>query len=372
MTAPDVDVVIALHDLTRPVARAAASVLDDGARGGADGAGGGGGDGDDGRVRVTIACHELAPADVAAALPTDLRGRVRLLEVRDGLASPSGPFNAGLDAATGRYVAIMGSDDYLEPGAVRAWARRADAAGADVLLAPLRHQSGEPIPTPRVRPGHHRRLHPVKDRLAYRTAPLGLLRRTVLDEHGLRLTPGMRAGGDVALTVRLWSLPVRVDLATRAPAYVVGADAHTRVTTAVRGVDEELHAWDHLLRQDFFAALDPAWRRAVAIKAVRIHLLGAARRRPRPEMWHDGEAAWLADLTRRWVAVAPGVLTPQARADRDLIDVMLGPSTGADLAAAAARRARAGRVDQVLARDLAGNLDRESVLRHYVALRLPG
>lgn len=354
MSEPDVDLVIALHDLTRPVGRAASSAL----AGDADG------------VRVTIACHELAAADVEASLPEDVRGRVRLLEVRDGLGSPSGPFNAGLDAATARYVTIMGSDDYVEPGALRAWADAADAASADVVLAPMRHQSGERIPTPRVRPGRHRRLDRVKDRLAYRTAPLGLMRREVLDRHALRLTPGMRSGGDVAFTVRLWSLPLRVDLAARAPRYVVGADAVTRVTTAVRPVTQELQAWDHLLREDWFAALDPAWRRAVAIKAVRIHLLGAARRRPRAQMWHDGEAAWLGELTRGWVGAAPGVLRPQARADRDLLDVMLAPTTEEALAAASARRAVAGRRDQALTRELAGNLERESVLRHYVGLRL--
>lgn len=354
MSGPDVDLVIALHDIDRPVARAVRSAL--------DGAGE--------RVRVSIACHELSVAEVRAGLPAEFVDRVRLLEVRDGLASPSGPFNAGLDAATARYVAIMGSDDFLEPGALTAWARVADAERADVVLAPMRHQDGAPIPTPRVRPGRSRRLDRVKDRLAYRTAPLGLLRRTTLEAHGLRLTPGMRSGGDVALTVRLWSLPVRVDLAAGTPRYVVGADAATRVTTAVRPVDEELQAWDALLREDWFAALDEQWRRAVAVKALRIHLLGAVRRRDRLELWHDGEAAWLADLTRRWVTVAPRVLVPHPRADRDLLDVVLGLATEADLAAAAARRKRAGRWDQVLTRGLTGNLDRESVLRYYAGLRL--
>ncbi|PFG38701.1 glycosyltransferase involved in cell wall biosynthesis [Georgenia soli] len=354
MTAPDVDLVIAVHDPSRPVARAAASALA----------------GDTDAVRVTIACHGIPAADVAASLPDDVRGRVRMLEVRDGLGSPSGPFNAGLDAATARYVAIMGSDDYVEPGALRAWADAADAARADVMLAPMRHQSGERIPTPRVRPGRHRRLDRVKDRLAYRTAPLGLMRREVLERHGLRLTPGMRSGGDVAFTVRLWSLPVRVDLAARAPRYVVGADAVSRVTTAVRPVTQELEAWEHLLAQDWFTKLDPAWRRAVAVKAVRIHLLGAVRRRPRAELWHAGEAAWLGELTRGWVGAAPLVARPQARADRDLIDVMLAPTTEEALAAASARRAVAGRWDQALTRELVANLERESVLRHYVGLRL--
>lgn len=354
MTVPDVDLVIALHDPGRPVARAVRSALAAGGEG----------------VRVTVACHELAADEVAALLPDDVAGRVRLLEVRDGLGSPSGPFNAGLDAATGRYVAIMGSDDFLEPGALQAWARQGDAAGSDVVLAPMRHQSGEAIPTPRVRPGRSRRLDPVRDRLAYRTAPLGLMRREVLDRHALRLTPGMRSGGDVAFTVRLWSLPLRVDLASRAPRYVVGADAVTRVTTAVRPVTQELQAWDHLLREQWFADLDGAWRRAVAVKALRIHILGAARRRALPERWHPGEARWLADLTRRWVASGRDVLAPHPRADRDLLDAILGATDEDELAKASARRASADRWSQVLTRGPVQNLDRESVLRYYVGLRL--
>jgi hypothetical protein len=351
---PDVDLVIALHDPRRPVVRAARSAI------------AAGGD----AVRVTVVCHELAAEEVAALLPDDVADRVRLLEVRDGLGSPSGPFNAGLDAATGRYVAIMGSDDLLEPGALQAWAHHGDTTGADVVLAPMRHQSGEAIPTPRARPGRSRRLDPVRDRLAYRTAPLGLLRRDVIDRHALRLTPGMRSGGDVAFTVRLWSLPVRVDLDSRAPRYVVGADAVTRVTTAVRPVAQELQAWDHLLREEWFAELDEPWRRAVAVKALRIHILGAARRRATPESWQPGEARWLADLTRRWVAGGRDVLAPHPRADRDLIDAILGASREDELAAASARRSRADRWGQVLTRGALENLDRESVLRYYLGLRL--
>ncbi len=74
---PLVDVVVALHDLSRPVARTVRSVF---ALPGDDVA--------DGRLRVTVACHELDASDVAAVLPDELRRSVRLLEVRDGLGSP--------------------------------------------------------------------------------------------------------------------------------------------------------------------------------------------------------------------------------------------------------------------------------------------
>lgn len=354
MSVPAVDVVIAVHDLSRPVGRAVRSVLE-----GADGA-----------ARVTVVCHELTAESVAGVLPPELRAQVRLLEVADGTRSPAGPFNAGLDAAEAPFVAVMGSDDLLETGAVPAWLRAA-AGGADVVLAPMRHQSGETIPTPRTRLGRSRRLDLVKDRLAYRTAPLGLLRRSVLDDHGIRFTTGLRVGEDVAFSMRLWTLPLRVDLAAGAPRYVVGADAGVRVSTTLRPVQDELAAYDHLLDQSWFRQLPAPERRAVAVKTLRIHVLHAARRRPEPALWRPGEAAWLAAHTRRWTELAPGVLRPFSRADRDLVDAILAP--GADeprLAAASAERAAAGRWEIVLTRRVAGNLDRESVLRHYLALRV--
>lgn len=344
----DVDVVVAVHDLGRPFARTVTSALT-------------GNDGTD--VRVTVACHELDPDEVRPHLPAEAAG-VRLLEVRDGLGSPSGPYNAGLDAATGRWVSIIGSDDHLEPGALAAWARLGDRLGSDAVLAPLRLVGGAPVRTPRVRVGRTRDLDPVRDRLAYRTAPLGLLRRSTLDRLGLRLTPGMRSGGDVAFTARLWNAGVRVDLAAGAPAYVVGTGATTRVTTTVRPVDTELRAFADLVGQPWLARLPEERRRALAVKTVRIHLLGALRRRPAETAWREGEVAWLRDLLRQWVGLAPGVLDPFSAADRALLEAVLDPGADTGTVVAAVRaRDRAGRLSQWLAPRPAANLDRESTLR---------
>ncbi|WP_168202637.1 MULTISPECIES: glycosyltransferase [Georgenia] len=352
MSAPDVDVVVALHDPSRPVGRCVSSLL----------AGAGS------HVRVTVACHELDPDDVAPLVPAD--PRVRLLPVRDGLGSPSGPYNAGIDAATARYVSIIGSDDFLEPGALSAWTRAADRLGSDVMLARVRMQDGTEVHTPRVRPLRSRDLDLVRDRLAYRTAPLGLMRRATLDALELRLVEGMRSGGDVAFTARLWSSGVRVDLARSAPRYVVGTDAVTRVTTSVRPITDELRAFDDLVSRPWLPDLTPAARRAIAVKSVRIHLLGAIRRRREETDWHEGEPQWLRDLLTRWVDLAPGVLRPFSRADRALLAAALDPQvTAASLVEAVAARAAAGRWDAVLTPSPADNLDRESTLRYLAADR---
>ncbi|MEE6274465.1 glycosyltransferase [Georgenia sp. MJ206] len=347
---PDVDVVVALHDLSRPVARCVASAL------------AGAGD----HVRVTVACHELEPDDVAPLLPVD--PRVRLLSVRDGLGSPSGPYNAGIDAATARYVAIIGSDDFLEPGALSEWVRAADAQRSDVMLARVRMQDGTEVHTPRVRPGRSRRLDLVRDRLAYRTAPLGLMRKATLDALDLRLVEGMRSGGDVAFTARLWSSPVRIDLARSAPRYVVGLDARTRVTTSVRPITDELRAFAHLIALPWLHELPAAQRRALAVKTIRVHLVGALMRRREAADWHPGEVEWLRDLLRAWVDLAPRALRPFDRADRSLLDAALEPAADeASLVAAVAARSAAPRWDAVLTPTLPDNLDRESTLRYYVA-----
>lgn len=348
---PLVDIVVAVHDLARPVARAVSSVLD----------------GTEGQVRVTVACHELDVAEVAAQLPAYLADRMRLLEVRDGLRSPSGPYNAGLEAATAPYVGIVGSDDFLEPGAVAAWYRRAVRQDADVVLAPLRMQDGTAVRTPRVRPFRSRRLDLVRDRLAYRSAPLGLMRRAHLDRHGLRLTPAMRSGGDLAFTARLWTTGARVDLAARTPRYVIGTDAPTRVTTRRRAVADEVQAYGHLLAQPWLRSRPSHERRAIAVKTVRIHLLGAVRRRKTAADWTGEDAAVISRLTARWVETAPGVLKPFSRADRILLDVVLADPTPEALVRANAARDAAGRAAQILTPRVLDNLDRESTVRYRLA-----
>ena len=353
---PVVDVIIAMHDLGRPVARTLASALaTEWDRSGA--------------VRVTVACHELDAADVAALLPDDAAPFTRLLEVRDGLGSPSGPYNAGMDAATAELVTIIGSDDYFEPGAVHAWHSLATPQ-VDVVLAPQRMQTGEPINTPRVRPRRTVHLDPVADRMAYRTAPLGLLRLATLNRLGLRLDEGMKVGGDIAFTVQLWRLARRVDLAAGTPAYVVGVDASTRVTTTVRPLAVSLAPYTSLLARDWFMDLPAAYRRAVAIKILRIHVLDNVSRRPTAQAWGEGEIAYLRRVVGQLVACGRGVLRPFSRADRRVLDAILAPaSTVDDVVRAAAARAADGRLAHLLPPAPWDALDRESTLRYYVADR---
>ncbi|QIK84132.1 glycosyltransferase family 2 protein [Sanguibacter sp. HDW7] len=383
-SAPAVDLVIAVHDARRPVARAVRSVLD----------------GSEGLVRVTVVAHDLGVATVtdALALTPDERAHVRVLGYNDHVRSPAGPFNHGLAHARAELVAVMGSDDTLEPGAVRAWLDVARERGSDVVLAPLR-QGGTVLRNPLVRRGTGRPgprattpLDAVADRLLYRSAPLGLLRRSTLRRLGLTFTEGLATGEDLELSVRLWCSDARIDMLPSAPAYVVGADAADRVTGVVRPVADELRAVTRLRGTGLLDELAPSQRRALAIKVLRVHVLGALGRRPSAGDWDDDGPAVLRAEARAWLEAAPTALHALARADLAALRVVAGPAwvarpaddgrlplgvddgepvTAGRLAAASVARARAGRLATLVPRDLPDVLDPESTVTRYVRYRLP-
>ncbi|MFK5646659.1 glycosyltransferase [Ornithinimicrobium sp. LYQ121] len=368
----DIDVVVAVHDLDRPVGRTVLSALRGADLRGVLPSGH--------RVRVTVVCHELASAAVRERVErgledageADLCAHVRYLEVHDGTGSPSGPFNTGLAAATGRYVSIVGSDDRFADGALAAWGTLADELGSAWLVARLETDRGELVPTPRTRPGRTRELDLVRDRLAYRTAPLGLLRRSVLEDLGLLpepLTPGLRTGEDVALSLRLATSGERIDYGLDLPPYLVGTgDPSTpgsRTTTTPRPVADELAAHARLLDERWVLALPERARRAIAVKTLRIHVLGAVRRRPSPVDWGPGEARWVQELTRDLVTMAPDALRALHRADQQLVEAVLTARDTDALAAASARRASSSRWDILLTSDPRANLDPEATLRAH-------
>ncbi|WP_156710986.1 glycosyltransferase family A protein [Yonghaparkia sp. Soil809] len=354
---PAIDLVIAVHSPERPVERAVSSAL----AGPVDGP----------PVRVTVVCHDLDPAIVAArlgALADD--ARVRLLAHGDGIRSPSGPFNAGLDAATGEWVAIMGSDDELEAGALAAWHARARAMGADIVLPRIvrRDAAGRDatVATPPARPGRRTRLDGVRDRLSYRSAPLGLLRRALVG--ATRFGGGLSQGEDVLFSARLWFSGATIALAD-GPAYVVHDDARDRVTLTARPLATTLAFIDEVLDDRWFRALPEASRDALGAKLLRINVLGEFVNRPDPGQWSSGERDALARLVRSIRAAAPSAIETMSIADRRLLDALPSDS-GADarrlLALARARRAY-GRPATLLTRSPRRVLAREAPLRMMAA-----
>jgi hypothetical protein len=348
---PDVDVVIPVHSLDRPIRRAVSSVFE-------------GSDATD--IRVTVVCHGIPEAEVASALAG--MANVRMISCDDPFPSAAGPMNAGFDAATAPFVSRLDSDDTFEPGAIDAWMEVARSRGSDIVIAPLRPVGDRIAYAPLTRPFRHRRLDPVRDRVSYRTAPFGLLSAAELRRLGARYTPGMSVGEDLEFGVRVWFGGGRLDLAAHAPAYVVHADAVQRTTGVDRPAAVELAATARLLAQSWFLALGLAERRSIVIKVARIHVLGAVRNRLARDAATEADAAAIAAVVAAFDDVAPGWLSPFNRHDTAVLRLL---SDGRLAAASALMKAGGSRGDTLLAPTLRGTLDRESTLRRYLRYSLP-
>ncbi|GAA1302583.1 glycosyltransferase [Brachybacterium tyrofermentans] len=349
---PVVDVIIACHTPERPVGRAVASVLD--------------GNGE--LAGVTVVCHNIAAAEIAAVIRPEHRDRVRLMEHHDSYRSASGPFNAGIRASRSEFVAILGSDDTLAPGAVRSWLAVQESTRADFVITRLALGSATAgVPTPAVRAYRRGLVDLVADRLSYRSAPLGLMRRSLLESTGIELVEGATIGGDVAMVTRLMAT-WRTAYDRGGPAYVIGEDAGDRVTYVVRPMQEQLGFFPDLLDAGWFAALPAAARRSIGTKLLRIHVFGAVFYREDPAIWTSRERTDLAAITAEVIARAPGCLEPLSRADRRLVDACLNPEVPAtELIAAAQDRRHHGRPATLIPREPRFVLDREAPLRFMAA-----
>ena len=347
-----VEVIIACHTPERPVGRAVASLLD----------------GNCEHASVAVVCHNVAAEEIAQVLRPGDRSRVRLLEHRDGHRSASGPFNAGIASSRARFVSILGSDDVLAPGAVASWLEVAGRTGAEFVIPRLAlGEAGRGVPTPVARMHRAGLVDLVSDRLAYRSAPLGLMRRTMLERTGASLVEGATVGGDVAMVTQLMAtVPTAYDRC--GPPYVIGEDAGDRVTYVVRPIAEQLGFVPPWLEAAWFTALPSRARAAVGTKILRIHVFGAVFYRPEEEIWTASEREDLARLTALVLEAAPGAEHPLSRADRRLADACLDPEVPArELIAAARARRRHGRPATLVPRDLAWVLHREAPLRFMAA-----
>lgn len=300
----DVDVVIAAHDPSRAVDRAVGSVLDHTRA----------------RVRVTIVCHNIAQSAFADALqPWAGDERLRFLEVFDERRDPSGPFNAGLDAADAEFVSIMGSDDSLEPGAIDSWLAKARDTGSTAVLARIRHAGGGFILTPPTRPFRTRALSGVKDRLAYRTAPLGLLRRVTVGALRFPVVADGRPGEDLPFTAMLWFNDSALSFDRNGPAYLVHDDAVERVTTRPRPMHHDTAILLHFLGSDQVNSLSVQARHSLGVKALRQNVSSWIALRPLDHDWGQSDARDLAEAIEALLAFAPHAVGDLSRLDAAVV-----------------------------------------------------
>ncbi|WP_404475513.1 glycosyltransferase [Microbacterium aerolatum] len=349
MSSPTVDVVIACHDDRRPIERAVSSVLQD--------------EKTRHLVRVTVVAHGLDQTLIERRLD-GIKGEIRVVPYRDGIRSAAGPFNHGLDLVEAEYCAVMGSDDFLEPGTMAAWISHVRDHRPDAAIAQVRLQGHTVMPNPLVRLGRHRNLDAGRDRLFYRTAPLGLIRTARMRELGLRMLEGVRVGEDFEFGVRLWAHGGRIDLLSGAGTYVIGEDAPERTTLGSMTVSERFAPIVCLIDDGVVAALSPAHRKALITKLVRVSVVGNAQ--ALAAELDDADVAEIAVLLRRLLDVAPTAVRSFNRQDRVVLDGLLSAPTAARLQADVARSRGAGRVDRWLTPDIVHSFARESTLRRYV------
>lgn len=349
---PEVDLTIAVHSPARPIERAVRSVLE----------------GTDAVVRVTVAVHEIDPRLIGEKLLW-AGDRVRLLPVSDGMRSPTGPFNAGMAAADAPWISIMGSDDTLAPHAIDSWLACARRTGAEVVIPREQYAGGGAIPTPPTRPGRAASLDGVRDRLSYRSAPLGLLSRGRFGH--LRFPVGVPSGEDIPFVTALWFSGARIAYDRRGPAYLVHADASDRTSSTARPVEVEFTWLRVLLTDPVYRALSATQRAALMAKALRINLFGAVLSRSDPGAWLDGDRTALAAVADTLIREGDGIHEVLSRSDRALLDAILDPASPTErLIQLAHARRRFLSPGALLPRRLSRTLHREAPLRMAAATAL--
>ncbi|WP_461474690.1 glycosyltransferase [Microbacterium sp. HJ5] len=355
MPEPAIDHIIAVHDVRRPIARAVGSVLA----------------GTKSPLRVTVVCHNLGQDAVAEALAAHVDDpRLRLVELADGIPSPSGPFNAGLDLATARYTSIMGSDDSVETGALDSWLALAERTASDVVIPRVTVVGRGPMLTPPARVGRTRALDGVRDRLAYRTSPLGLVSRARFGD--LRFPAGLRSGIDVEYGNRLWFSDARIAFDRRGPSYLVHEDAPVRVSTVAKPVAADASFLEGLLRGDVFRSLTSTQRDAVVTKMLRGNVLMWITYRPTEDLWSADDVIALGEVVRRCADIAPAAFRPLSRTDRDILDAFAAPTPDLRKALALLPGRTAIRPRNVVPRSIGAFLHREAPPRFGLASKLLG
>lgn len=346
----EVDVIVPVHSASRPIRRAVASVVDHTRC----------------AVRVTVVAHNIDPDVIRANLGEYAdRDDVRLLSLRDGIASPSGPMNLGLERATAPYFALLGSDDEFGSGAVDSWLDIARATGATTVLARIdRIQSGTE-PYPPVRPRRTRNLDAVKDRLAYRCAPLGLVSRARFAD--LRFTPGLHSGEDLEFTAALWFTGSHIAYDRTGPAYIGHEDATDRVTHTTKSVAEDFAFLEAISTAPWYSGLTRAQRQALGVKTLRLHYFDAVLNRLDSPEGLSAVRADLDEVITRIEAMSPGAVELLARPDRRVIDAIREPDPSPEriLALLAARWERG--IDAFLPRNPLLALHRQAPFRTRAA-----
>jgi hypothetical protein len=224
-------------------------------------------------TRVLLVLHgihlDVTHAEVLRPLATVLR-------CDDGIPSPSGPRNVGLEAASAPFVSFVDSDDVLHSDCLRRLHAAVVKTEADVALPSILSSDGY-RGTPLAISRSPRLLDIVRHDLFSRSHSFGLIRRDLLVREGLRYPPAIRAGQDLVLMARLFTL-ARTAVAIDA-VYELRDHDGDRVTTTRLPREDQLAAARHLLSSPWLAELSGPVLDALAMRVVSVNLAHGWRRK---------------------------------------------------------------------------------------------
>lgn len=344
MTIPELEIIVRVHALDRPVRRAVESVLEYR------------------RAGVVVVSHGL----VAESLDLPEDARVRVVEVRNRVGFPGVASNAGVAAVEASFTGLLDSDDFYEPNAVKRLHERARQDRADIVLAPLRiGETKQLLPLTLRTTG----LKPRRDRLFYRTAPLGLVRTALLKNPNYHFDESVRTGEDMRVTARLWTGGHRVSYHPEDPAYVVGDGAGQRVTTSRMDASETFAAVNSLLDESWVGDLPEAERESLVAKIFRIHVLGFLTRLSAEAITAEDVRAF-GGLIRKGHSMAPRAHRAFVRGEQALFHAFLKGDTVAVVDASARWEEGLPLRDRTLPTNLLDALRKDSNIRNVTEAKL--
>lgn len=307
-----VDVIVPVHSADRPIHRAVTSVLEHTSA----------------AVQVTVIAHNIEAARIQHALGVLADSpQVTLLELTDGIPSPSGPRNFGMAHTAAPYFAFLDSDDELAPGAIDSWLSIARSTGASSVLARIERGDAGAEPLPPTRPGRTTHLHAVRDRLAYRCTPFGLISREHFGE--LQFTPGLQSGEDLTYSAALWFLGTNIAYDRTGPAHIMHDDSDDRVSFAKRSVAEDFAFLDAIAESDWYPRLRRSQKRALGVKNFRLHFFDAVLARLQSPEGLGAHGEDLALVARKIERMGRGSQALLSRTDRAVIDAVAAPAPDA-------------------------------------------
>ncbi|MEU9359101.1 glycosyltransferase [Streptomyces sp. NPDC048301] len=113
---------------------------------------------------------------------------------------PAAPSNRALDAATGRFVYFIGSDDYLGEEALERMVAYADEHGSDVVVGKMVGTNGRYVHQ-KLYKGNDPDVSLFRSSLPFTLANTKLFRRDLIEKHKLRFPEDLPVGSDQPFTI---------------------------------------------------------------------------------------------------------------------------------------------------------------------------